>query len=61
MDEMSRHCSIISKSQPSNNNSILGAQPHKPNSTIFQIPREDKGKGIFHEAPEMTSNKERNS
>ena len=41
-------CSIISKSQPSNNNSILGAQPHKPNSTIFQIPREDKGKGIFH-------------
>jgi hypothetical protein len=39
-----------SRSQPGSNNSILGALPRKPNPLISQIPREDKGKGVFHEA-----------
>jgi hypothetical protein len=46
--------SIPSRSQPGSNNSILGAPPRKPNPLIFQIPREDKGRGIFHEAPKIT-------
>ena len=41
--------------QPESNNSILGVPPRKPNPLVSQIPREDKGKGIFHEAPKMTS------
>jgi len=36
------------------NNYILGVPLHKPNSMIFQIPREDKGKGMFHKTPKMT-------
>jgi len=40
-----------STSQPGSNNSILGTPPRKPNPLISQIPREDKGKVIFHEAP----------
>jgi len=36
------------------NNYILGVSSCKPNSMISQIPREDKGKGMFHEAPKMT-------
>jgi hypothetical protein len=43
-----------SRSQPGSNNSILGAPPRKPNPLISQIPREDKGKGIFHEAPKTS-------
>ena len=41
--------------QPGSNNSILGAPPRKPNHLVSQIPRDDKGKGIFHEVPKMTS------
>ena len=48
-------CSIPSRSQPNNNNSLLGDSPSKPNSTIFQILREDKGKVILHVTPNMTS------
>jgi hypothetical protein len=33
----------------------LGAPPRKPNPLSSQIPREDKGKGIFHEAPKIIS------
>jgi len=33
----------------------LGAPPRKPNPLSSHIPREDKGKGIFHEAPKITS------
>jgi hypothetical protein len=33
----------------------LGDSPSKPNSTIFQIFREDKGKVILHVTPNMTS------
>jgi hypothetical protein len=47
--------STPSRSQFGSNNSILGAPPRKPNPLISQIPREDKGKGIFHEAPKITS------
>jgi len=36
------------------NDSILGAPPRKPNPLSSQIPIEDKGKGIFHEAPKIT-------
>ena len=39
----------------SGNNYILGAPPCKPSPLISQIPREDKGNGIFHEAPKLTS------
>ena len=48
-------CSIPSRSQPNNNNSLLGDSPSKPNSTIFRILREDKGKVILHVTPNMTS------
>jgi len=44
----------LSRSQHGSNNSILGAPPRKPNPLISQIPREDKGKGIFHEAPKTS-------
>jgi hypothetical protein len=48
--------SIPFRSQPGSQNSIWGAPPRKPNPLIFQIPRDqDKGKGIFHEAPKITS------
>ena len=47
--------SIPSRSQSGSNNSILGAPPRKPNPLVSQIPRDDKGKGIFHEAPKITS------
>jgi len=43
-----------SRSRPGSNNFILGAPPRKPNPLISQIPREDKGKGIFHEAPKTS-------
>ena len=43
------------RSQPSNNNYILGVPPRKPNHLISHIPKEDKGKGIFHKAPKITS------
>jgi hypothetical protein len=46
--------SIPSRSQPGSNNFILGGPPRKPNPLIFQILREDKGRGIFHEAPKIT-------
>ena len=47
--------STPSRSQPGSNNSILGAPPRKPNPLISQIPRKDKGKGIFHEVPKISS------
>ena len=47
--------SIPSRSQLGSNNFILGAPPHKPHPLISQIPGEDKGKGISHEAPKITS------
>jgi hypothetical protein len=47
--------SIPSRSQLGSQNSIWGASPRKPNPLISQIPREDKGKGIFHETPKITS------
>ena len=55
MVKTSGHCSVLSRSRPGNNNSLLGAPPRKLNSTISQIPREDRGKGILPEAPKMTS------
>lgn len=33
----------------------MGAPPCKPNSIGAEIPREDNGKGILHEAFKMTS------
>ena len=45
----------VVRPQPESNKSILGVPPRKPNHLVSQIPREDKGKGIFHEAPKMTS------
>jgi hypothetical protein len=33
----------------------LGAPPRKPNPLISQIPKEDKGKGIFQESSNITS------
>lgn len=48
-------CSIPPRSQPDNNNSSLGDSPRKPNPTISQMPREDKGKVILYVTPNMTS------
>ena len=47
--------STPSRSQPGSNDSILGAPPRKPNPLSSQIPREDKGNGIFHKALKITS------
>ena len=33
----------------------MGSPPRKPNPLASQIPRDDKGKDIFHEAPKITS------
>ena len=55
MDETQETRSTPFSPQLGNNNSLLGVPPRKPNLLVSQIPREDKGKGIFHEAPKMTS------
>ena len=47
--------SIRPRSQPNNNNSLLGDSPRKPNLTISQMPRKDKGKVIPYVTSNMTS------